>query len=140
MKTYFGEKTQIYLKSDKIICHFTYFLFVAGRNKFAIKPFLYNTQYFSVVGYDHAAQLYTENALLHFHCSCGYANTPYCYVTRTLSLLLNNCPTRCGLFSLLYFCRQLYMFRVLTPIIRSSYNCNYSFWYWLTAMNKIRCY
>jgi len=24
----------------------------------------------------------------------------------------NNCPTRCDLFSLLYFCRQLYMFRV----------------------------
>jgi len=22
------------------------------------------------------------------------------------------------------------MFRVLTPIIRSSYNCNYSFWHW----------
>jgi len=34
-------------------------------------------------------------------------------------------------FSLLHFCRQLYMFRVLTPIIRRSYNCNYSFWYWL---------
>ena len=42
----------------------------------------------------------------------------------------NNWPTRCYLFSLLHFCRQLYMFRVLTPIIRSSYNCNYSFWYW----------
>ena len=51
----------------------------------------------------------------------------------------NNCPTRCDLFSLLCFCRQLYMFRVLTPIIRSSYNYNYSFWYWLTAMNKICC-
>jgi len=24
----------------------------------------------------------------------------------------NNCPTRRDLFSLLYFCRQLYMFRV----------------------------
>jgi len=31
-------------------------------------------------------------------------------------------------FSLLHFCRQLYMFRVLTPIIRSAYSCNYSFW------------
>ena len=41
----------------------------------------------------------------------------------------NNCPTRWDFFSLLYFCRQLYMFRVLTPIIRSSYSCNYSFWY-----------
>ena len=29
-------------------------------------------------------------------------------------------------FSLLHFCRQLYMFRVLTPIIRSWYSCNYS--------------
>ena len=49
-----------------------------------------------------------------------------------------NCPTRCDLFSLLYFCRQLYMFRALTPIIRSSYNCNYSFWYWLTGSTTIR--
>ena len=32
-------------------------------------------------------------------------------------------------FSLLHFCRQLYMFRVLTPIISSWYSCNYSFWY-----------
>ena len=30
-----------------------------------------------------------------------------------------NYPTRCGLFSLLHFFRQLYMFRVLTPIVRS---------------------
>jgi len=37
-------------------------------------------------------------------------------------------------FILLYFCRQLYMFRVLTPIFRSSYNCKYSFWHWSTAM------
>jgi len=45
------------------------------------------------------------------------------------SLEFNNCPTRCELFSLLYFCRQLYMFWVLTPINRNSNNCNYSFWY-----------
>ena len=31
----------------------------------------------------------------------------------------NICPTRWDLFSLLHFCRQLYTFRVLTPIIRS---------------------
>ena len=36
-------------------------------------------------------------------------------------------------FSSLHFCRQLYMFRVLTPIIRSLYSYNYSFWYWLTG-------
>jgi len=34
--------------------------------------------------------------------------------------IFNNCPKRCEFFSLLHFCRQLYMFRVLTPIIRSS--------------------
>jgi len=37
----------------------------------------------------------------------------------------NNSPTRCDLFRLLNFCRQLYMFRVLTAIIRSWHNCNY---------------
>ena len=47
--------------------------------------------------------------------------------------------SRCDLFSLLHFCRQLYMFRVLTPIIRSWYSCNYSFWYWLTGSTTIRC-
>ena len=41
-------------------------------------------------------------------------------------------------FSLLYFCRQLYMFRVLAPIIRSSYNCNYRFWHWSTGSTSIR--
>ena len=30
------------------------------------------------------------------------------------------------------------MFRLLTPIIRSSYNCNYSFWYWLTGSTTVR--
>jgi len=41
-------------------------------------------------------------------------------------------------FSLLHFCRQLYTFRLLTPIIRSSSNCKYSFWYWLTGSTTIR--
>jgi hypothetical protein len=50
----------------------------------------------------------------------------------------NNCPTRCDLFSLLYLCRQFCMFRVLTPIIRSLYNSNYSFWYGLTGSTTIR--
>ena len=35
------------------------------------------------------------------------------------------------MYSLLYFCKLLYMFRVVTPpIIRSTYNCNYSIWHW----------
>ena len=42
-------------------------------------------------------------------------------------------------FSLLYFCRQLHMFRVLTPIIRRAYNCNYSFWHWSAGFTTIRC-
>jgi len=42
-------------------------------------------------------------------------------------------------FILLYFCRQLYMFRVLTPIISSSYSCNYGFWHWSTESTTIRC-
>ena len=60
------------------------------------------------------------------------------YLKQIKAIEFNNCPTRCDLFSLLHFCRQLYMFRVLTPITRSSYNCNYSFWYWLTGSTTIR--
>jgi len=34
-------------------------------------------------------------------------------------------------YSLLYFCKLLYMFRVVTPpIITRTYNCNYSVWHW----------
>ena len=40
-------------------------------------------------------------------------------------------------FSLLHFCRQLYMFWVWTLIIRSLYSCNYNFWYWLTGSTTI---
>ena len=36
-----------------------------------------------------------------------------------------------NMYSLLYFCKLLYMFLVVTPpIIRSTYNCNYSIWHW----------
>ena len=42
-----------------------------------------------------------------------------------------------NVFSVLYFCRQLYMFRMLTPIIRGSYNCNYSFQHWSTESTTI---
>jgi hypothetical protein len=35
------------------------------------------------------------------------------------------------MYSLLYLCKLLYMFRIITPpIIRSTYNCNYSIWHW----------
>jgi len=41
-------------------------------------------------------------------------------------------------FSLLHFRRQLYIFRVLVPIIRSSNSCNYSFWHWSAGSATIR--
>jgi len=47
-------------------------------------------------------------------------------------------PTRFYLFGLLHFCRHLYMFRLLTPIIKSWYSCNYSFWYWSNGSATIR--
>jgi hypothetical protein len=35
------------------------------------------------------------------------------------------------MYSLLYFCKLLYMFRVVTPpFTRSIYTCNYSIWHW----------
>jgi len=35
------------------------------------------------------------------------------------------------MYSLSYFHKLLYMFRVVNPpIIRSTYNCNYSIWHW----------
>jgi len=35
------------------------------------------------------------------------------------------------MYSLLYFCKLLYMFWVVTPaIIRSTFNSNYSIWLW----------
>jgi len=54
---------------------------------------------------------------------------PKCYIHGSVHRESNlvTVPTRCDLFSLLHFHRQLYMYRVLTPIIRSWYSCNYSF-------------
>ena len=46
----------------------------------------------------------------------------------------------CTVFSLLHFCMQLYMLRVLTPIIRGWYSCNYCFWRWSTESTAIRCH
>jgi len=38
----------------------------------------------------------------------------------TIAMMHGPINIRCDLFSLLYFCKQLYMFRVSTPVIRSS--------------------
>ena len=46
----------------------------------------------------------------------------------SMSIIIQQVAT---IYSLLYFCKLLYMFRVVTPpIIRSTYNCNYSIWHW----------
>jgi hypothetical protein len=45
--------------------------------------------------------------------------------------------SRATIYSLLYFCKLLYMFRVvIPPIIRSTYNCNYNIWHW----SNLLCY
>jgi len=80
-------------------------------------------------------RLITGQHLTDNHCTTNAKVRGFFFIytwVRALWIEFNNCPTRCDLFSLLHFCRQLYMFWVLTPIIRSSYNCNCSFWYWLT--------
>jgi len=58
------------------------------------------------------------------------------YVHRESNLII--VQKNVTVFSLLYFCIQLYMFRVLTPIIRSSYNCNYRISHWSTGSTAIR--
>jgi len=48
----------------------------------------------------------------------------YYFLKKEALCKFNNFPTRYDLFSLLHYCRQLYMFWVLIPIIRRSYNWN----------------
>jgi len=79
------------------------------------------------------------HTVMNFRCQKRTGSILYTWV-RASWIEFNDFPTRCDLVSLLHFCRQLYMFRVLTPIIRSWYSCKYSFLYWLTAMSKIYCY
>jgi len=59
----------------------------------------------------------------------SHCNETAIFSTDIPKIKFNNFPTRYDLFSLLHFCRQLYMFRLLTPIIRSWYSCNYRFWH-----------
>jgi len=60
------------------------------------------------------------------------------YVPATLMLII--VQQDATIYSLLYFCKLLYMFRVVTPpIIRSTYNCNHSTWHGQTVSATIRC-
>jgi len=52
---------------------------------------------------------------------------PIKLLTATISITVQQHAT---IYSLLYFCKLIYMFWVVTPpIIRSTYNCNYSIWH-----------
>ena len=45
------------------------------------------------------------------------------------------------IYSLLDFCKLLYMFRAVTPpIIRSTYNCNYNIWHWSNRLCYLPLY
>jgi len=55
-------------------------------------------------------------------------NIPGSVHRESMSIIVQQDAT---MYSLLYFCRLLCMFRVVTsPIIKSTYNCNYSIWQW----------
>jgi len=50
----------------------------------------------------------------------------------SMSIIVQQVAT---IYNLLHFCKLLYMFRVVTPIItRSTYNCNYSIWHWSNCL------
>ena len=52
----------------------------------------------------------------------------------SMSLIVQQDAT---IYSSLYFCKLLYMFRVVPPpIIWRTYNCNYTIWHWL----NLYCY
>ena len=70
----------------------------------------------------------------HVHFSIIFSVSDMPYIPRqqsnllTMSITVQQDATIC---SLLNFCKLLHMFRVVTPpIIRSTYNCNYSIWHW----------
>ena len=65
-----------------------------------------------------------------------FSLSSYCTENKICWIILEQDAT---VFSLSHICRQLYMFRVLKPTIRSSYSSNYIFWHWLTVMSKICC-
>ena len=54
------------------------------------------------------------------------------FISTYIQQYINNCPTRCNTKQSIYYsASSLYMFRVsVTPIIRSTQNCNNSLRYW----------
>jgi len=73
--------------------------------------------------------LVTSLLLLNFNVLVIYFFNVHGSVHREpMSIIVQQDATR---YSLLYFCKLLYMFRVVTqPIIRNTYNSNYIIWHW----------
>ena len=93
----------------------------------AVTPRSANLIHFSKAAYEAK----TNESKINFHVILGIVSfsrnihSPAQYNTEACLIIVQQDAT---VFSLLYFCRQLCMFQVLTPVIRSSYNCNCSFW------------
>jgi len=78
----------------------------------------------------------TANRQQQLTCTCIYLQYFESYPGILYTLVraswteFNNSPKLDETYSVYYtFCRQIYMFRLLTPIIRSWYSCKYSFCY-----------
>ena len=58
----------------------------------------------------------------------GRQSRKYFRIIHLVSVIVKEDVT---IYSLLHFCKLLYLFRVVPPpIIRSTYNCNHSIWHW----------
>jgi hypothetical protein len=66
---------------------------------------------------------------IYFNCySLSFFNVNGSVHRESMSIIFQQDAT---VYSLLYFCKLLYIFRVVTsPIIRSLYKCNNKIWHW----------
>ena len=73
--------------------------------------------------------VYTQISPGHIWTTLCMMNTLVGKIHMLMSIIVQQDAT---IYSLVYFCKLLYMFRVVPPpIIRSTCNCNYSIWYLL---------
>lgn len=95
------DKIKVWLKSDKSIVPFACIgkcvhivdrsmEYCAARQHCQGNPllrFIGNTQQFTLLQATYCSATVAGNVLLLFHCNCGCAKTPQCYVMRTLNAL-----------------------------------------------------
>ena len=63
---------------------------------------------------------------------CVESSLNIVWVIKSRRVYVDNCPTRCDYMQFIFCCDLLYMFQAVTPpIIRRTYDCIYSIWYWL---------